>query len=170
MADLTKLPTFDDDGHIRMVVETPKGSTLKLAYDPKERVFEVSRALALGIAYPFDWGFIPKTKAEDGDPVDALALHEGTTFPGVVLQCRPLGLVDVEQDGDDGKVKNVRVILVPVWDERLKSLTSAVLPERVRQELEQFFISATFFTDKNPKILGWRDGKSAEAFVRSTQC
>jgi inorganic pyrophosphatase len=150
-----------------MVVETPRGSVLKLAYDPEERVFAVSRALALGISYPFDWGFIPQTRAADGDPVDALALHEGTTFPGVVLQCRPLGIVDVEQDREGGKVTNPRLILVPAWEERLANLSASALPVRVRQELEQFFVSATFFTSKNPKIKGWRNADAAEAFVRA---
>ena len=79
-------------------------------------------------------------------------------------------MVDVEQDSEDGKVTNPRVILVPVWDERLTNLTQALLPERVRLELEQFFVSATFFTDKNPQIKGWRGPKATEDFIRSKLC
>lgn len=151
-----------------MVVETPRGSNTKLAYDPEEEVFEVSRALALGVTYPFDWGFIPQTRAADGDPVDALALHQGTTFPGVVLECRSLGMVDIEQDSADGhdKVANPRVILIPVWEERLVELSSATFPDRIREELAQFFVSATFFTNKNPRILGWRGPGDADEFIR----
>ncbi len=167
MTDLTRLPAFRE-GYVRMVVETPRGSNTKLAYDPENEVFEVSRALALGVTYPFDWGFIPQTRAADGDPVDALALHQGTTFPGVVLECWSLGIVDIEQDSADGHatVANPRVILVPVWEERLAELSSATFPDRIREELAQFFVSATFFTNKNPRILGWRGPSDAEEFIR----
>jgi Inorganic pyrophosphatase len=83
MPNFAKLQPFKEDGDLNMVVETPRGSSVKLRYDPKARVFTVSRAVTLGLSYPFDWGFIPGTEAEDGDPVDALALHDNRTFsPG----------------------------------------------------------------------------------------
>jgi len=72
---LTDLPTFDAAGVLRVVVEAPKGCTVKIAYEPDLRTFCVSRGFPMGIAYPYDWGFIPGTLAEDGDPVDALVLH-----------------------------------------------------------------------------------------------
>ena len=103
MPNYSKLRAFNDDDDFNMVVETPRGSTVKLRYEPKTKVFTVSRALSLGLSYPFDWGFIPGTKAEDGDPVDALAIHDSATFPGVVLPCRALGVVDVSQKGDNGR-------------------------------------------------------------------
>jgi inorganic pyrophosphatase len=83
MPNFAKLQPFKEDGDLNMVVETPRGSSVLLRYDPKARVFTVSRALTLGLSYPFDWGFIPGTEAKDGDPVDALALHDNRTFsPG----------------------------------------------------------------------------------------
>jgi inorganic pyrophosphatase len=108
--DLTRLDPFDEDGVLRMVVETPRGAGVKLTYDPDLGTFTVTRALALGITYPFDWGFIPGTIAEDGDPLDALAVHDSATFPGVVLPCRPLGVVDVTQKGEQGREDNPRLI------------------------------------------------------------
>jgi inorganic pyrophosphatase len=90
--DLSTLDPFDDEGILRMVVETPRGAGVKLAYDPNVRTFTVTRALALGTTYPFDWGIIPGTVAEDGDPLDALAVHDNATYPGVILPCRPLGV------------------------------------------------------------------------------
>src|SRR5437588_4365937 len=95
--DLTKLEPYDDDGALRVVVESPRGSSLKLDFDPDTRVFTVSRELPLGIAYPFDWGFIPGTRGDDGDPIDAMSLHHQPTYPGVVLPSRILGMVKLAQ-------------------------------------------------------------------------
>ena len=106
MHSLIELSPYGKNGEMRMVVETPRGSNIKLEYEPKLRAFTVSRALPLGLVYPYDWGFIPGTKGEDGDPIDALALHEGATYPGVVLPCRALGVVDLVQDGINGPVGN----------------------------------------------------------------
>src|SRR5436853_4215009 len=115
MPNYMKFPSFNDDGDLNMVVETPRGSCVKLRFDPDMKVFTVARALTLGLSYPFDWGFIPGTKADDGDPVDALAVHDTSTFPGVVLPCRALGVVDVSQKDEGGRTQNPRLILMPSW-------------------------------------------------------
>jgi inorganic pyrophosphatase len=169
MRGVEKLEPFGEEGELRMIVETPRGSTVKLRYDPDLQLFTVLRALALGVAYPFDWGFIPGTRAEDGDPLDALALHDGATFPGVMLPCRPLGIVDVEQkDKNRERQQNPRLILMPTWHDRLGEFEKASeLPNRLKQEIEQFFLSATFFTGKTVKITGWRGPKAATKLVSS---
>jgi len=106
-----------------VVVEAPKGCTVKIAYEPDLRTFCVSRGFPMGIAYPYDWGFIPGTVAEDGDPVDALVLHATSTYPGVVLPCRVLGMVEVREDSKEGKRQsNNRVIALPTWNDRLGDL------------------------------------------------
>ena len=170
MPNYSKLRAFNDDDDFNMVVETPRGSTVKLRYEPKTKVFTVSRALSLGLSYPFDWGFIPGTKAEDGDPVDALAIHDSATFPGVVLPCRALGVVDVSQKGDNGREENPRLILMPSWHELMGEFEKATgLPKRLREEIEQFFVSATFFTGKNPRIEGWRGPKAALHIVKKAR-
>ena len=66
-----------------------------------------------GLSYPYDWGFIPSTKAEDGDPLDVLVIHDAQTFPGVVLRCRPVGILEVEQQSEGKKERNDRVFAVP---------------------------------------------------------
>ena len=167
MPNYMKLPPFDDGGDLNMVVETPRGSAVKLRYEQKMKVFTVSRALTLGLSYPFDWGFIPGTKADDGDPVDALAVHDSATFPGVVLPCRALGVVDVSQKEEGKREQNPRLIVMPSWHERMGEFEKASgLPKRLREEIEQFFVSATFFTGKDPKIEGWRGPKAALAIVK----
>jgi inorganic pyrophosphatase len=170
MPDLAKLAPFDKDDALQMIVETPRGSGVKLVYDPQTRVFTVKRALAVGISYPFDWGFIPGTEGEDGDPVDALALHDNATYPGVVLPCRPLGVVDVSQAGEHGREQNPRVILIPTWHDRMGDLEKASgLPDRLKQEIEQFFLSATFLTGKDARIEGWRGPNAVMQLVKSKQ-
>src|SRR5256885_1212997 len=114
MTNLIKLPAFDDDGNVHVVVETPRGARAKLTYDPDLRVFILSKSLMAGLTYPHDWGFIPSTVAEDGDPVDVLVIHDAATSPGLVIKCKVIGVLEIlEQDGKK-KQRNDRVMAVPV--------------------------------------------------------
>jgi inorganic pyrophosphatase len=165
---LTELPPFDEDGNLQVIVESPRGSTLKLEFDPKHAVFTISRALPVGVAYPFDWGFIPGTLADDGDPVDALVLHAERTYPGVLLPCRVLGMVALSQVQAGKREANDRVIALPAWSNQVDDLKDTKdLPTQLRQELEQFFVTATFFTGKKIRLEGWRGRRAAERMIRS---
>ena len=164
--ELHKLPARDDDGDVRVVVEAPRGSGLKLKYEPSLGVFEHGRMLPLGLAYPYDWGFVPGTRAEDGDPLDALVITDVPSWPGVVIPCRPLGAVLVEDHEDGEKERNDRLVLVPSGAERFEHLENPEsLPARMREEIEQFFLNAIFFTPKDAKILGWKGPKYADKLI-----
>jgi len=93
-----------------------------------------------------------------GDPLGILILHEASTYPGVVLPCRPLRVVEMDQEEQGCKrERNDRVIAMPAWHDRVREFENASdLPERLREEIEQFFLSTTFFTAKKPEILGWK--------------
>jgi inorganic pyrophosphatase len=111
MSNLTKLPTWADKTHVHAVVETPRGSHCKLEFDPKLRAFTLAKPLMAGLTYPYDWGFIPSTEAEDGDPLDILVIHDAATYsrlPGLVLRCRPIGVLEVLQTTKKGKERNFR--------------------------------------------------------------
>ena len=165
---IDRLPTFDEDGNLHVVVESPRGSTLKYEYDPERGAFAVGRSLPVGIAYPFDWGFVPGTLAEDGDPVDAMVLHDRATYPGVLLKCRVIGVVDLVEKEDGAKQKNPRIIVTPAWEGSLSPWTDArKLPAPMRRELESFFLHVTFFTGKRVRITGWRGRNAALKEVRS---
>src|ERR1700758_3548188 len=97
MPNYFNLPPFTEDGDVHVVVETPRGSRAKFAYDPKLESFALRKSLLAGLTYPHDWGFVPSTKADDGDPLDVMVIHKGTTYPGVVLICRIIGILQVEQ-------------------------------------------------------------------------
>lgn len=169
MADLLRLPARDGEGNVHVVVESPRGARVKLAYDAKLQVFALSRPLILGIEYPFDWGFVPSTRGQDGDPLDAMVLMDAPTFPGVLLACRPLGLVQVDQKDPhrpDARVRNDRLILVPVKAPRSDGVIDArQLSERVRVELAQFFLAAVALADKDARVLGWDGPEAAQALV-----
>ena len=91
MSDLTKLSLWMSGDCVHVVVETPRLARVKLAYEPELECFVMSRALMLGLSFPYDWGFLPSTVGEDGDPLDALVMHDAPTSPGLVLRCRIAG-------------------------------------------------------------------------------
>ncbi|MCA1827865.1 MAG: inorganic diphosphatase [Myxococcales bacterium] len=169
--DLTKLPAFNDDGELHVVVESPRGAGVKLKYDPDLGAFEYGKALPIGLTYPYDWGFVPGTEAEDGDPLDALVLTDVPSYPGVVIACRPLGILQLDEKDEEGKKKsrerNDRLVAVPVKAKRFEEMEDPDdLSARLRDEIERFFLNTTFFSAKDPRVLGWKGPKYAEKKVR----
>lgn len=165
---LDRLPPRDKKGNLHVVVESPRGSRVKLAYDPELGCVTLSRPLPLGVVYPFDWGFVPGTRAADGDPVDALVLLDVPTFPGVVIACEPIGVLQVEQNkkSGSGRERNDRLLVVPVKAPRFDGLRDArELPDRAREEIEAFFRTAVLFEDKDLTLLGWGGPDEAERLV-----
>jgi inorganic pyrophosphatase len=133
-----------------------------LDFDPGLRVFTLAKPLMAGLAYPYDWGFIPSTKAEDGDPLDVLVIHDAQTYPGVVLRCRPIGILEVEQTSKESRERNDRVFAVPgrsPFETDLKDVRH--LPSRAREGLEQFFLATDALEDKKLEFLGWRGAAHA---------
>ena len=97
MPNFMNLPPFTENGDAHVVVETPRGSRAKFAYVPKLEAFILSKSLLTGLTYPHDWGFVPSMKADDGDPLDIMVIHHAATFPGIVLTCRVIGILQIEQ-------------------------------------------------------------------------
>src|SRR5690242_4820907 len=171
MTNLLKLTTWADDEHVFTIVETPRGSSCKLDFDADLRVFTLAKPLMAGLTYPYDWGFIPSTKAEDGDPVDVLVIHDAQTYPGVVLRCRPVGILEVQQKSKGKKERNDRIFAVPErspLETDLKDVRH--LPDRAREELEQFFRATNALEDKELDFLGWRGpGQAVKSIKRLSQ-
>jgi len=168
MSNLLSLPARDGEAY-HVVVESPRGSGVKLKYDPALQAMSVSRPLVLGLTYPFDWGFVPGTRAPDGDPVDAAVVWDVASFPGVVLKCRPLGILAVEQKGPPGtaRVRNDRVVMLPLLDRRAQALRDVfALTERMRSEFEAFFLAATTLTDKDVRLGPWSGPAEAERWIQ----
>jgi inorganic pyrophosphatase len=154
------------DCHV--VVESPRGSPVKLKYDPEMGVFTVSRTLPWGLVYPFDWGFVPSTRASDQDPLDAMVLWDVPSAPGVVIPSRAIGVLQVEQNQEQGKgrERNDRVLFVPLAAPRQAQLKEvSELGQRQLDELTQFFLSTTALDKKDLKILGWAGAREANVLV-----
>lgn len=111
-----KLPdTFSKKHLINTVVETPKASRNKYERDPGTGLFKLSRVLPAGTSFPFDFGFIPYTKAGDGDPVDVMIVVETECFPGSFIECRVIGVIKaVQKEKDKKPERNDRIIAVAV--------------------------------------------------------
>src|SRR5437870_5833627 len=154
MRNPLSLPASPADGVVNVVVESPAGATSKIKWEDQLESFALSRPLPLGMAYPHDWGFVPGTRAEDGDPVDALVLSEGTTYPGLVIACRPIGVVRLEQNRKQGagRERNDRIIAVAASARRHPVRSADELGARYREEVAQFFVNAVFFEDKAPAL------------------
>jgi inorganic pyrophosphatase len=165
--DFTSLPTRGEEDTFHVVIESPRGSRVKLKYEPELGAFTISRPLVLGVIYPFDWGFVPSTLASDGDPLDAMVLADFPTYPGVVVPCRPIAVVRVSQKSKDGgRERNDRLIAVPADAPRAGDIRDLDdLSGRTRQELAQFFVTAVKLANKGVKVLGWGDAKEADALV-----
>src|ERR1700710_72571 len=104
LADPAKLPAFDkgDKNLIVVIIETPKGSRNKYAYDVKEHIFELKKVLPAGMAFPYDFGFVPSTRGGDGDPLDVLVLMDEPAFAGCLVAARLVGVITAPQTERDG--------------------------------------------------------------------
>ena len=166
--NLEKLRLRDSDGDLQAVVETPRGSTTKLKYEPELETFVFSRPLVLGVAYPYDWGFFPSTVAADGDPLDVMVMHDATTHPGVVIPCQPIGVVRVSQKAKKrGRERNDRVIAVPSYEPRFEDI--ADVGKRVQKELQAFFQSAVLLENKGVRSRAGAARKRARALIAAAE-
>jgi inorganic pyrophosphatase len=142
--NLTMLPPIvpEDEELINVVIETPKGGRIKFKYGEEAGVFEVSKLLPKGMVFPFDFGFVPQTKADDGDPLDVLVLMDEPAFPGCVVRCRVIGVLEAEQTEGEDTHRNDRVIAVAQSSidfaeiRHLEELSKSAV-----DQIEEFFIS-----------------------------
>ncbi len=170
LADPTQLSPFDsaDKQILRVVIETPKGSRNKFAFNVDDHVFELTKVLPAGMAFPYDFGFVPSTKADDGDPVDVLVLMDEPAFPGCVLKCRPIGVIQGEQDDKKKKVRNDRIIAVEQDAHSWADIkTVGDLGKQFVRELEEFFVDYHKLSGKQYRVLALKGPAQARKLVKS---
>jgi inorganic pyrophosphatase len=169
VSNLLKLPfTGDEKNSIRCIVETPRGSRAKFTYDPEAKIFAMSKALVTGLTYPYDWGFIPSTLGEDGDPADVMLLHDVATYPGTMICAQLVGVLRVVDVEKDEKTPNPRLFAVPVGANREHELEDVrQLSKRLRKELEKFFKQTAALQSKEVEIIDWDGPKAAQEILEA---
>ena len=156
LADPSRLPPFDPEKQstIQVIIETPKGSRNKYAFDAEQKVFELTKVLPAGMAFPYDFGFIPSTLAEDGDPTDVLVLMDEPAFPGCLLKCRVVGIIEGQQGKKKEKTRNDRVIAVENDNHSYAHVRHVQdLGKKFVKELEEFFVNYHRHLGKKYRVL-----------------
>jgi inorganic pyrophosphatase len=177
MAKTSKLKSPDqmdpfgtDKKSLRVVVETPKGSRNKFKYDPDLGAYTLSSVLAEGMVFPYDFGFVPQTKAQDGDPLGVLLLMVGPAFTGCALECRIVGVIEAEQTEDGKSIRNDRVLAVAAESHVHADIKGpGDLNSNMIKELEEFFVAYNKARGKKFKILGCKDAHAAMKLIKKSR-
>jgi inorganic pyrophosphatase len=165
---ITALPAFDaESGDLNAVVETTKGSRNKCTFDPALGLFRLAGVLPAGASFPFDFGFVPSTLGEDGDPLDVLVLMDEPAFAGCLVSSRLLGVITARQTERDGSVEqNDRLVAVAAKSrthEQVRGLDD--LGEALLGEIEHFFVSYNEVHGKTFEPTGRQGAHAAAALV-----
>ncbi len=152
--DLRPLPPSPSPGLVNLLVEIPAGSRNKYEYSAEAGVMALDRVLHSSVRYPFDYGFIPNTMAEDGSPLDAMVIMAEPTFAGCLIKARPIGLLDLHDRG----AYDAKLLCVPEADPRQRSIRSIrqIAPSQL-EDVSEFFRTYKNFEGRVVTIDGWRD-------------
>ena len=157
----------EDEDIIQVVIETPKGSRNKYALDVEQKVFELTKVLPAGMVFPYDFGFIPSTLAEDGDPTDVLVLMDEPAFPGCLLKCRTIGVIEGEQGKKNKAERNDRIVAVEQMNHSYAHVKHVDdLGKKFVKELEEFFVHYHELTGKEYRILDVKGPKEARRRIK----
>jgi Inorganic pyrophosphatase len=149
---------------VNVLIEIPMGSNIKYEYDEEEEIVKVDRVLYTSMVYPFNYGFVPGTLEEDGDPIDVLVLGNYSLIPGTVIEARPVGLIHMQdEEGTDKKIIAVPKDKTDPSFSRIKDVTD--IDEPTKNKIVHFF---EHYKELEPgkwvKISGW--GTASEAKER----
>jgi inorganic pyrophosphatase len=169
--EILNIPSSDPKtGNLNAIIETPRGSRNKYAFDEKTGLFGLKKILPAGMAFPFDFGFIPSTLADDGDPLDVLIVTEEELFPGCLVQARLLGALKCKQGAKGRLERNDRLIAVPILEDvpvKIRSLNE--LDDRMLCELEKFFVFQHKLVGEEFKVLETIGPRKAWKLVKRAQ-
>jgi inorganic pyrophosphatase len=149
-------------GSLQVVIETPKGSRNKYAFDEKQNIFALKKVLPAGMAFPYDFGFVPSTVAEDGDPVDVLVLMDEPGAVGCLLQCTAVGIIEGEQGSKKVRERNDRIVAIERDNHRFADIHHVEdLGKEFVRELEEFFVNYHDLSGEKYRILDVKGPRAA---------
>ncbi len=152
---------------IGVIIETPKGSRNKIKYDPATRMFKLSKVMPEGMIFPYDFGFVPSTKGEDGDPLDVLVLTDEPLFPGCLVECTLIGAIEAEQEEKGDEKRNDRLIAVAQQSLLYSEIADIEdVNPTVLKQIEAFFVNYQRVRDIKVTILGRRGAETAVKILR----
>ena len=171
LSDPSRLKAIEpeDDKLVRAIIETPSGSRNKYSFDEEEKIFVLKKVLPAGMTFPYTFGFIPSTMAEDGDPLDVLVLMDEPALQGCLVSCRPIGIIEGEQ-GDKNEVeRNDRIVAVEQNNHELGFIKHIDdLGKEFIEELEKFFVNYHEMSGKKYRILDAKGPKEARKRIKET--
>lgn len=152
--DLSRIPAQPKPGLINVLIEIPAGSKNKYEFDKDLEALALDRVLYASVHYPYDYGFVPNTLADDGDPLDGMVIMDQPTFPGCIIAARPIGMLEMIDGGD----RDEKILCVPDKDPRYTGVKSLqdIAPHRL-DEIAEFFRTYKNLEQKVTEILGWKD-------------
>jgi inorganic pyrophosphatase len=170
-SDPTRLQPFrkGEKDIVNAVIETPMGSRNKFKYDEDMGFFALSGVLPQGMMFPHAFGFIPRTKAADGDPEDVLVILDEPVFPGCIVPSRLLGVIEAEQTEDGKTERNDRLIAVSASSRELSDVESlSELNPVVIKEIEKFFVNYNEERGKKFKVLARKGPQQAMKLLKKS--
>ena len=155
---------------INVTIETPRGSRNKLKYEPAKKMYSLSKILPEGMVFPYDFGFVPGTKAEDGDPLDVLVLTDEPLFPGCLVACTLVGVIELIQEESGHKERNDRLIAVARASLLYAEVNDlAALNPLVLKQVEEFFVNYQRVRNIKVTILGRHGPARAREVLRRSR-
>jgi inorganic pyrophosphatase len=153
---------------VNVVIETPQGQPNKFKYDPELGAFRLSRVMPVGMVFPYDFGFLPGTHAEDGDPLDVLVLMDSPAYPGTVVEVRLIGVLRCTQ-GEKGQpsVRNDRLIAVASEAKTYRADRLRDLGPQLLDQIEAFFVDYNRIAGRRFKVVK-RSGRKAALAVAAS--
>jgi inorganic pyrophosphatase len=169
IGDLSALPHgLNVRRECRAIVETPRGSRQKIGYDPSTGAFRLRHVLAAGMSFPIDFGFIPSTRGEDGDPIDVMVWGDEPLFPGCQVDIRLIGVVEGIQTEKQQRVRNDRLMAVPLVTRRYAEVRSMDdLPPGLVSEITTFWVAYNRLRDRTYEVLNIGDAARAVGLVQA---
>ncbi len=171
LADPTQLKPVDTkEGILQVIIETPKGSRNKYAFDPEQEIFALKKVLPAGMAFPYDFGFLPRTIAADGDPIDVLVLMDEPAFPGCLLRARLIGVIEGQQVDGKKRIRNDRLVAIAEANHMYAHIRKVGdLPKHFLRELETFFVNCHTLEGKRYELLACKGTAEAMRLIKQAE-